>query len=152
MVGLEFISNEVSLYSQHIKGTKNIIAESLSKDFNISYQPLPKLFDSILPSQTAEPFHIKLLPRDIFSSSTQPMEPTKLLQPSSLVTDKNGAYSLHTHVSQTNSWTGSHKVKRKSWCHHLQHQCKENSLVQHSNPNSSTEPSNPLYWMYICPS
>ena len=42
-MGWTFVSNKESLYSQHIKGTKNIIADSLSRDFNISDQSLTKV-------------------------------------------------------------------------------------------------------------
>ena len=52
-MGWTLVSNEASLYSQHIKGTENIIVESLSRNFNISYQSLKKQFNSILQPQTA---------------------------------------------------------------------------------------------------
>ena len=58
-LGWTLISNKVSLYSQHIKRTKNIIADSLSRDFNISSQYFTKKFNSILPPQTSASFHIK---------------------------------------------------------------------------------------------
>ena len=64
-MGWKFVSNEASLYSQYIKGTDNIIADSLSRDFNISDQYLTKNINSILPPQTSASFHIKLPPRDI---------------------------------------------------------------------------------------
>ena len=64
-LGWTLVSNEASLYSQHIKGTDNIIADSLSRDFNISDQYLTKNINSILPPQTSASFHIKLPPRDI---------------------------------------------------------------------------------------
>ena len=35
-LGWTIFSNKTSLYSQHIKGTEKIIADSLSRDFNIS--------------------------------------------------------------------------------------------------------------------
>ena len=41
-LGWTLVSNNSYLYSQHIKGTKNTIADSLSRDFNISYQSLTK--------------------------------------------------------------------------------------------------------------
>ena len=143
----KLVSNKASLLSQHTKGTKNIIAYSLSRDFNISDQFLTNKFNSILPPHTAASFHIKLPPTEIIvwilslaASSTQPRESPKPLQPSILVTGRDGAYSSHKKSSQTNSWTESHKDKIQSWCHNLQHQFKETSLAQHANPNSSTEP------------
>ena len=35
-LGWTLVNNETSLYSQHIKGTENIIADSLSRDFHKS--------------------------------------------------------------------------------------------------------------------
>ena len=60
-LGLKLVSNETSLYSQHIKETENIIADSLSRDFHRSYHTLTKGFkqnpttidSSIVPHQTA---------------------------------------------------------------------------------------------------
>ena len=78
-LGCTLVSNEASLYSQHIKVTKNIIVDSHSRDFNISYQSLTQHFSSILTPQIAASFHIKLPPREIIScilslesSSTRP--------------------------------------------------------------------------------
>ena len=53
------VSNKKSLYSQHIKGTENVAADSLSRDFYRSYQTLTKKFNQILPPQTSASFHIK---------------------------------------------------------------------------------------------
>ena len=60
-------SNEGYIYSQNIKGTENIIVDSLSRGFNISDQSLTKKFISIIPPQTTASFHIKLPPREIIS-------------------------------------------------------------------------------------
>ena len=48
-LGWTLVSNETSLYSQHVKGTEKIIADSLSQDFHISDQTLTKKFNRILP-------------------------------------------------------------------------------------------------------
>ena len=55
-IGWTLFSNKASLYSQRIKGTNNIIVDSLSRDFDISDQYLTKHFKSILPPQTAASF------------------------------------------------------------------------------------------------
>ena len=47
------VSNEKSLYSQHIKATENIIVESLSSNFHISNQTLTKNAYRTLPPHTA---------------------------------------------------------------------------------------------------
>ena len=42
-LGWTLISNEAYLYFHHAKGTENIIADSLARDFNISDQSLTKI-------------------------------------------------------------------------------------------------------------
>ena len=126
-LGWTLVSNETSLYSQHIKGTENIIADSFSRDFHKSDQTLKK-FNQILPQQTAALFHIKQIPRNFISwisslaaASTLPTALTKPLRPRILVTGKCGEHSSNTQESQTNSWKESHKHRKQSWCHHLSH-------------------------------
>ena len=53
------VINKTYLYSQHIKVTENIIADSLSSDFHISNQTLTKKFNRTLPPQTATFFCLK---------------------------------------------------------------------------------------------
>ena len=53
------VSNETSQYSQHTKGTENIISDYLSRDFHKSDQTLTHIFNQILPQQIAALFHIK---------------------------------------------------------------------------------------------
>ena len=124
-LGWTLVSHETSLYSQHIKGTENIIADSLSRDSHKSDQNLTKIFNQILPQQTAASFYIKQLPRNVISwisllatASKLPTESPNPLRPSSLETMIGGAHSSNTHGSQTNSWKESHKRRRQSWCHH----------------------------------
>ena len=66
-LGWTLFSNEISLYSQHIKGTENIITYSLSEDLHRSDQTLTKRFNQILPPQTAASFHIKQPPSNVIS-------------------------------------------------------------------------------------
>ena len=101
------VSDEVYLYSQHIKVTKNTIAELLSRYFHILYQSLTNIFNSILPPHKASSFHIKPPPINIIScifslssSSTQTEESPKPLQPSSLENRTDGINSSHTQASR----------------------------------------------------
>ena len=66
-LGWTLVSNNTYLYSQHSKGVENMIVDSLSRDFHMSYQTLTKNFNIILPPQTAASFHIKQLPRNVIS-------------------------------------------------------------------------------------
>ena len=124
--------------------------------FHRSDQTLTKRFNQILPQQTAALFHIKQLPRNIISwisllaaVSTLPTALPKPLQPSSLVTGIGGAHSSNNQGSQTNSWEGSHKRRRQSWCHHSPSQCDKNSSEQQGNIYSSMKLSSPPYRMYL---
>ena len=128
------VSNQTSLYSQHIKGKENIIADSLSRDFHKSDQTLKTNFNQILPQQTAALFHMKQLPRNVISwisslaaASALPTASPYPLQPSSLATGKGGEHSSNTQESQTNSRKESHKHRKQSRCHHLPPQCDETS-------------------------
>ena len=109
-LGCTLDSNETSIYSQHIEGTANIIADSLSRDFHKSDQTLTKIFYLILPQQTAALFHIKRLTRNVISwisllvaASTLPTASPKPLRSSSLATGKFGEHYSNTQESQTNS-------------------------------------------------
>ena len=109
-LGWKIVSNKTSLYSQHIKGTGNIIADSLLQDSHRSDQTLTKTFNQILPQQTAVLFHIKQLPRNVIywisllvASSTLPTASPKSLRPSSLETGIGGAHSSDIQEYQTNS-------------------------------------------------
>ena len=134
-IGWTLVSNETSLYSQHIKGTENIIADSLSRDFHSSYQTLTKIFNQILPPQTAAYFHIKQPPRNVIywissleAASTLPMASPKPLRPSSMANGIGGAHSSNTQESQTNYWGVSHKIRGKYLCRHYPPQCDKTSL------------------------
>ena len=155
----KLVSNKTPLYSQHIKGTKNIIADSLSRDFHRSDQTLTKKFNQILPQQTAASFHIKQPPRNVIfcilslaAALTLPTTPPKPLQPSSPENGKGGAHSSNTQESQTNSWGGSHRSRGQSLCHNLPPYCNRTSSTKPEKKYSPTELSSPPYWMYLRPS
>ena len=135
-IGWTLVSNKTYLYSQQIKGTENIIADSLTRYFHISNQTLTKKLNRTLPPQTASSFHIKQPPRDIIScisslvaASTQSTSFPKPLQPSSLSTWIVGAHSSQVQASQKIIWKGSHKNIKQSLYHHPLNQCKESSLA-----------------------
>ena len=110
--------NEVSLTSQHIKGSTNIISESLIRDFYITDKSLTNIFKPILPPHAVASFHIKPLTRDIIScilSLSAYLEllkgsPSPLL-PISLANGVDSEHSLHMQGLRTDSWIESHKEK-----------------------------------------
>ena len=102
-LGWTLISHETSLYSHHIKGTGNIIADSLLRDFHKSDQIITKKFNQIIPQQTKASLHTKQLPNNVISctsslaaASTLPTASPKPLQPIILATGIGGAHSYNT--------------------------------------------------------
>ena len=63
----QLIENDAALYSQHIPGRFNAIADMLSRDHHISDEQLTFIFRSIYPEQTPRSFAISPLPTTITS-------------------------------------------------------------------------------------
>ena len=61
------MEHDSALYSQHIRGIQNFIADSLSRDHHLSNKQLTLLFKTLLPSQTPQNFVISPLPKEISS-------------------------------------------------------------------------------------
>jgi len=61
------IKNDSALYSQHIRGVHNIIADILSRDWHIPESHIIHMFDSLLPEQMPPNFKISTLPPGIIS-------------------------------------------------------------------------------------
>ena len=61
------IASDSSLYSQHIKGESNFIADSLSRDFHISDEWLTTLLYFYFPQQMPQSFDIVPLDREVVS-------------------------------------------------------------------------------------
>ena len=66
-LALVLVKNESALYSQHIKGKHNFIADSLSRDHHMTNDQLTYAFKTLLPSQTPNSFTILPLPRKVDS-------------------------------------------------------------------------------------
>ena len=102
--------NELALYSQHIPGKQNIIADSLALDMRIIDNKLTILLNNLFPHQTQKNLHLRALPNDIICwlSSLKDM-PTNCkdyhveLTPSSLGNLINGDNSSQVAVSKMNS-------------------------------------------------
>ena len=61
------IKNEHSLYAEHIKGSSNNVADSLSREFNFTNQQLTNLLHIAFPEQMPHNFNIKKVPDRIIS-------------------------------------------------------------------------------------
>ena len=80
------LDNDSALYSQHIKGKQNFIADSLSRDHHLSNEQLTFSFQTLLPEQTPDSFEISQLPNEVaswvislsrFSTKTQESPPQR---------------------------------------------------------------------------
>ena len=113
--------NNVSLFSQHIPGTWNIIADSLSRDFHIPNRKLTTLILPHLPEQVRSQFKIMTHPRDIYSwiaslkcgNRTKEVS-TKLRMKNNLPTLKNGEHTLRTLDSEMYGYNPSIQQTRIS--------------------------------------
>ena len=61
------LDNDSALYSQHIKGSCNVIADMLSRDFHLSNNQLTIIFIAIFPEQVHSNFKIHQLSKEIIS-------------------------------------------------------------------------------------
>ena len=116
------MSFEASLYSQHIVGKANVIADSLSRDHHIPIKQLTFILNSLYNDQSEAPLKIsEELPSAItsFLSSLKPL-PTRTMGshqppvPSSLGLFFAGDLSWGDVVLRTNSLTASHL--RNAYC------------------------------------
>lgn len=63
----QLMEHDSALYSQHIRGLENFIADSLSRDHHLTTQQLTFAFRTLLPSQMPTNFVISTLPRELVS-------------------------------------------------------------------------------------
>ena len=59
------IKNEYSLYSKHIKGQEQFIADKLSRNFDLTKDELTNFFPIIFPKQAPPNFHLVDHPEEI---------------------------------------------------------------------------------------
>ena len=61
------IGHNICIYSQHFKGSWNVVADSLSRDYHIPDHILPVFLDFLCPLQLPTGFHLRPLPPKIVS-------------------------------------------------------------------------------------
>ena len=105
-----YLHRNATIYSQHFRGTWNVVADSLSRDFHLSDSQLTNSLRHTYPSQVPSNFQIKPLPPGIISwiiSLLQDMpakKPEHLPQmPSSIDHGNGGNYSSTKSNAQTMS-------------------------------------------------
>ena len=102
------------MFSQHVAGSLNVVADSLSRDSHLSTDQLTFLYFHLCPDQITNSFRISTLPRDVTSwlsilARKLPVikalkrEPTR----STLARGPDGSNLLATSGSRIRSWTES---------------------------------------------
>ena len=61
------LEKDCTIYSQHVPGKQNVIADSLSRDHHIPGEMLTKSLSPLLPKQTPSNFRMGKLPTEIIS-------------------------------------------------------------------------------------
>ena len=153
------ISNNCSLYSQHIKGESNHIADSLSRDFHLNDSILIHKLRSAFHSQMPDHFTIYPLPAEITSwieSLGLKSTATKALQEApatSQLDTLTGGRDFSPNVPlKTHTSLSSHKLKEVRSSVLSQTQSGIMSLAKHLKLPYEVPPSMPPSQMWLRPS
>ena len=150
------IRNESALYSQHIAGKHNIIADSLSRDHHIPDKKLTFALKTAFTSQVLEEFVLMTPPKEIISwlyslratlplKQALPQEP----KPSKLGALIAGGDSWRELVSMMNSLRDSQAKKKSVYSEHLQKVYEEMSMVNNTKIDWDTAQLNPSLGTYV---
>ena len=150
---------EVALYSQHVPGCHNIVADSLSRDHHIDNKKLTFLLKQLYPTQAQDNFHIlETLPQEIscWIESLKPFEIRRqVLQASptrsKMGTSINGSDTWKDVVSKTAFWTSLAEKKNYSCYPDLAPLLEEISVARHENKNFLARQFEPPLATYVRP-
>ena len=158
-LALEMLNNETALYSQHIRGVHNFIADSLSRDHHLPDETLIDSFYSLLPLQTPKNFHISPLPKKITSwlASLSRLATKRTDLPAHRSESKlgaliDGAGSWQALESRMSGCRASGKISALTSCPRLLELVEEINTVRQENPFSPEKLSKPPSRMYVRPS
>ena len=154
----QLIDNDSALYSQHIKGTHNIISDSLSRDKHISNKQLTFAFHTLLPLQTPQDFKIQTLPDEIDSwlqslipLSTKTPELQKRLSTSKLGALTDGYDSCQTWALKMNGLKTMIEQQKHTYCARSQACADEISMAKQTNRFSKEGQLKPPSRMFVRP-
>ena len=129
------IKNEHSIYAEHIKGSSNNVADSLSREFKFSKRQLTNLLYCAFDEQMPPNFRIQELPEanvlwisSLLESMTIKEVPKSNFHRKSTQTGESGKTFVEKLGSKINSLKDSPRTKRPSSCAHLQQQSGETFL------------------------
>ena len=158
-LALEMLNNETALYSQHIRGVHNFIADSLSRDHHLPDETLIDSFYSLLPLQTPKNFRISPLPKKITSwlASLSRLATKRTDLPAHRSESKlgaliDGAGSWQALESRMSGCRASGKISALTSCPLLLELVEEINTVRQENPFSPEKLSKPPSRMYVRPS
>ena len=154
------LHNEASLFSQHIAGKSNVVADSLSRDTHITDTDLSHLLSLTYPSQVPQNFHIiPALPDEIISwivSLVPDGTKHKVLQNqptrSSLGAFIDGSPSLNDAISTILSWTTSPPNNESNSSRLSRELFDGMNWVAKQENDSKHLPSKPLFQTFVRPS
>ena len=152
------IKSDSSLYSQHIKGTHNFIADSLSRDHHMNSPSLIHSLYSLLPAQTPKNFRISTLPPETISwiSLLSQLATKRPPSPPSPTRSKLGALTdggdiLAEWESKMSGWKDIIENNKTISCPHLHALAEEISTVKQAKQYSKDTLSKPPLEMYVRP-
>ena len=150
------LENYSSLYSQHIPGKHNVVADSLSRDHHISTQKLTFVLKTIFPTQV--PKHLKILepPQEIISwiyslkaTLQAPVVSQQATHKSNLGALIDSEDSLQQLVSKMNSLRDLTKKKKSASSECLQKVYDEMNMAKQTNFNYDTAQLSPPLHTYV---
>lgn len=153
------ISHNAALYSQHIAGKYNIVADALSRDHHIEESKLTYLLTSLFPNQAGENLKIaSVLPPELTCwiaslkvDSTRTMESAKAPSKSKMDALINGHNTWRTVKSQVCFWTTIVPERRLVYSPGLQALFNEMSLDQQRYTSFQDSPLGPPLQAYARP-
>ena len=155
----DLLNYEGSLYSQHISGVRNIVADSLSRDTHIPLKKLAFILKSFFPNQAGVNFKIKTLPKEdilwlyslkaLSTATTEiPPQPTR----SKVGALIDGNVSWKELVSLTNSYRTFDRQPESVSSVLSPQVLEEMNMAQETNLNFATAQSAPRLATYVRPS
>ena len=153
------LETESSIESQHIKGTHNVIADSLSRDHHLKDTHLQFILTSLFPTQVPQNFKISsTLPIAIIQwlDSLKDISTNVEVSPPKLSRSKTGLFfdgedSWTGVVSKTNSLMASQKHQKSQSSQHSSLLLEEMRMARTINPISKAEQSCPPSTLYVRP-
>jgi len=153
------MNSESSVESQHIRGSHNVVADSLSRDHHMEKTHLEFILKTLFPSQARNGFRIcETLPKEITlwldslkgiltTSEVLPPRPGK----SKVGILYDGRSSWKSVISMTNSLTRTKKEKKSQLCKHSQQVLDEMRMVAETKDNLKVTPFPPPSITYVRP-